>query len=87
MVRKILKYETTTYDKPWFKNMIAFAGDTYPEYKDPLWVGYEGEYYADLAFENMTDFNHEKHYTSDGSLAHWKDITKSISKGSEPSEV
>lgn len=81
MVRKIIRYEKTTYNKSWFYDMIAFAGDTYPEWKDPKWVGYEGEYYADLAFENMTGFNQEKHYTSDGTLKHWRDILKALNKG------
>jgi len=81
MVRKIIRYEKTTYNKPWFKNMVAFAGDTYPECNNPKWVGYEGEYYADLAFENMTGFYQEKHYTSDGTLNNWSDINNALNKG------
>lgn len=81
MVKKIIRYEKTTYNQPWFKNMIAFAGDTYPEYMNPLWVGYEGEYYADMAFENMTGFNQIKHYTSDGTLEKPLDILRAMNKG------
>jgi len=80
-VSRIIHYEKTAYNKSWFKDMVAFAGDTYPEYKNPKWVGYEGEYYADMIFENMTGFNPIKHYTSDGTLTHWRDITKALNKG------
>ena len=66
MVNKIIDYETTTYDRIWFKDMIVIAGDTYPEIHNPNWTGYEGEYYAELALENMTGFNkiakRRKHY-------------------------
>jgi hypothetical protein len=81
MVGKIIRYEKTTYNKSWFKNMVAFAGDTYPECNNPKFIGYEGEYYADLAFENMTGFNQEKHYTSDGTLTNWSDINNALNKG------
>ena len=81
MVYKIIRYEKTAYNKSWFKDMIAAAGDTYPEYKNPKWVGYEGEYYADMAFENMSDFNPIKLYTSDGTFKHWRDIFEQFNKG------
>ena len=81
MVNKIIAYETTTFGKERFNELIAIAGDTYPEYKDPKWVGYEGEYYADRAIENMTGFNSTKLYTSNGTLTHWRDIVKALNKG------
>ena len=81
MVRKIIRYEKTTYNKSWFYDMLAFAGDTYPQLHNPKWVGNEGEFYAELAFENMTNFNHIKHYTSDGTLTHWLDIYRGLNKG------
>ena len=81
MVKKIIDYETNTKGKEWFNEMVVFAGDTYPEYKNPLWVGYEGEYYGDLAIDYMSDFNPTRKYTSDETLTHWKDIVKEFSKG------
>ena len=82
MVKKIIKYEKTTYGQPWFNDMIAIAGDTYPEYANPKWAGNEGEYYADLAFENMTGFNQIKLYCSEGTLTGPREICPAISKGS-----
>ena len=77
IVHKIIRYENKYQkEKPWFNNMIVAAGDTYPEKDNPAWVGYEGEFYGDMAIENMTGFNPIKLYTSDGSLTHWKDILK-----------
>ena len=81
MVRKIIRYEKTAYNKSWFYDMVAIAGDTYPEYQNPKWVGNEGEYYADKALENMTVFNAIKLYTSDGTLTGWKNITRALKKG------
>jgi hypothetical protein len=81
MVRKIIRYEKTTNGKSWFWDLVAIAGDTYPEYLNEKWVGNEGEYYADLVIENMTDFNSIKYYTSDGSLTNWLDIYRAINKG------
>jgi hypothetical protein len=81
MVDKIIRYETTTYGNDLFNNFLTIAGDTYPEYINSKWVGYEGEYYANRAIENMTDFNAYRLFTSDGSLTHWFDIVKSFNKG------
>jgi hypothetical protein len=81
MIDKIIDYETTTYDKIWFKDMIVIAGDTYPEIHNPNWTGYEGEYYAELALENMTDFNPIRLFTSDGSFSSQRDVIQAISMG------
>jgi hypothetical protein len=81
MVEKIISYETNTRGKNWFNKMIAIAGDTYPEFLNPLWIGNEGEYYADKAFENMTDFEQIRCYTSDGSLSGYIDAVNQINKG------
>ncbi|KYK30321.1 MAG: hypothetical protein AYK22_04250 [Thermoplasmatales archaeon SG8-52-3] len=81
MIRKIIKYEKSTYGKSWFWDIVAIAGDTYPEYQNEKWVGNEGEYYADLVLENMSDFNNVTYYTSDGTLKGWYDIYKAINKG------
>ena len=82
IVHKIIRYENKYQkEKPWFNNMIVAAGDTYPEKDNPAWVGNEGEFYGDMAIENMTGFNPIKLYTSDGSLTHWKDILKPMNNG------
>ncbi len=81
MVKKIINYEKTVYNSEWFNDIIAFAGDTYPEISNPKWVGYEGEYYADLALENMSEFDATRLYTSDGTLNDWKDILNSLNNG------
>ncbi|UCF12540.1 MAG: hypothetical protein JSW06_10995 [Thermoplasmatales archaeon] len=81
IVNKIIEYETTTFDKAWFKDMIVIAGDTYLESHNPNWTGYEGEYYAELAVENMTDFNPIRLYTSDETLSGQGDVIKALSNG------
>jgi len=81
MVNKIIDYETTTYDRLWFNDMLVIAGDTYPESHNPNWTGYEGEYYAELALENMSGFTPIKLFTSDGTLSGQKDVIKALSMG------
>ncbi|KYK21852.1 hypothetical protein AYK24_08665 [Thermoplasmatales archaeon SG8-52-4] len=81
MVKKIISYEKTAYNKPWFYDMVAIAGDTYPEYQNPDWAGNEGEIYADMAIENMTGFNPIKLYTSNETLKSWKDMKSAINNG------
>jgi len=81
IVKKIIDYETTTYSKAWFENMVVVAGDTYLESHDPNWTGYEGEYYAELALENMTGFNPIRLYTSDETLSGQSDVIKALNKG------
>ena len=81
MVRKIINYEKTTYDQPWFNKIIAIAGDTYPEYINPNWTGYEGEYYADMIIENLTGFEPIRLYTSLGTYTKWEDLIDPVSQG------
>ncbi len=81
MVNKIIKYETSAYGAEWFNDMVVIAGDTYPEHQNKNWTGYEGEYYADLALENMTGFKPRKVYTSDGSLTGPSDVINAITPG------
>lgn len=81
MVRKIIKYEKSTYGRSWFYDVVAVAGDTYPECQNSSWVGNEGEYYADLALENMIGFRKIKYYTSNETLKHWFNIYRAINKG------
>lgn len=81
MVNKIINYETNTYGEEWFNDMIVCAGDTYLVSHNPLWTGYEGEYYGDLALENMTGFNPIRLYTSDGSLSDASDVRNAMKNG------
>ena len=61
--------------------MIVIAGDTYPESHNENWTGYEGEYYAELALENMTGFNPIKLYTSDGTFGGQRDVIRALNMG------
>ena len=81
IVEKIIEYETTAYSTSWFNDFVVLAGDTYLESDNPLWAGYEGEYYGDLAIEYMNDFNPVRLYTSDGSLTGQSDVIKTLNDG------
>jgi hypothetical protein len=81
VVNKIITYETTTYLQNWFNNMVAIAGDTYPESDNPLWVGYEGEIYADLALGHMDQFNPVRLFLSKGSLNGSQDVIDAFHAG------
>ncbi len=81
MVNKIIEYETMDQNDAWFNDMVVIAGDTYPEFENPLWVGYEGEYYGDLAIENMSGFNPIRLYTSDGTLTGQSDVIDTVNNG------
>jgi hypothetical protein len=81
MVHKIITYETTVYNQPWFSTMLVAAGDTYPETQNANWTGYEGEYYGDRAIENMSGFTATRLYTSDGSFADKKDVIRELRNG------
>jgi hypothetical protein len=81
IVKKIIEYEKSTCIQPWFKNMVVVAGDTYPESHNPNWTGYEGEYYAELALENMSAFIATKLYTSDNTFRRQSDVIKVLNNG------
>ena len=81
MVDKIIAYETTTFQQPWFNDMVVIAGDTYPESHNPNWTGYEGEFYGDQAIEHMASFNPIRLYTSDGSLSGHEDVVAALNNG------
>lgn len=81
MVRKIITYETTVLSQPWFSTFLVAAGDTYPEAYNANWTGYEGEYYGDLAIENMSGFSATRLYTSDGSFSNKRDVIRELRKG------
>jgi hypothetical protein len=81
MVNKIIKYETSTYDKTWFNKIIVVAGDTYPESINPNWTGYEGEENTLRVLENMSGFEWVRLWTSDGSFKGKKDVIREINRG------
>jgi len=81
IVEKIIEYETTAYAKSWFNDFVVVAGDTYLESDNPLWVGYEGEYYGNLAIEFMDTYNPIRLFTSDGSLTGQSDVINTLNEG------
>jgi hypothetical protein len=81
LVRKIITYETSGVNQPWFQRMLVAAGDTYPETSNPNWTGYEGEFYGDRAIENMSGFSATRLYTSDGTFSDKKDVIRAFREG------
>ncbi|MFH1101500.1 MAG: C25 family cysteine peptidase [Methanobacteriota archaeon] len=81
MVKKIITYETTTYDTDWFKKIVVVAGDTYPESINPNWTGYEGEENTLHVLANMSGFQPTKLWTSDGSLTGTDAVINAINQG------
>jgi len=84
MVNKIITYETNTYGKSWFKNIVGVSGDTYPDggWRFPT-PGYEGEENVMKVLENMSDigFNPTSLFLSDGSFSSPKDIRRELNEG------
>ena len=89
VVNKIITYETNTYGKDWFKNIIGVAGDCYPngtwhphgnEFPTP---GFEGEETITKVFENMSaiGFDPTTVFVSDGTFTGPKDIRSELNKG------
>jgi len=82
VVRKIIRYETKTYGKEWFKRIAVVAGDSFPaDYFNPNWTEYEGELNTLQILENMSDFEHIKLWTSNGNLTGPKDVISTINNG------
>jgi hypothetical protein len=80
-IEKIIFYEIHTKNQPWFNTMIALAGDTYPVSQNPLWVGYEGEYYANMALSYMNDFNPVRMYLSENGFSGPQDVINALNPG------
>jgi len=80
-IKKIITYETNTHNKPWFNRIVVCAGDTYPESENPEWIGNEGEENTMHVLENMSNFEHIKLWTSDGSFTGVFDIINAFEKG------
>jgi len=81
MVRKIIRYETTTYGQEWFHRIVVAGGDTYPVSENPNWTAYEGEENTLHVLENMSGFEPTKLWTSDGTFTGPKDMIRAVSKG------
>jgi len=79
LVKKIINYETTTYNKSWFNNMVVVGGDTFPNSKN----FYEGEEVTNLSATYMENigFNVTRLWESDGSFNNSDDIAREINKG------
>jgi len=82
MVKKIIKYETTTYGSDWFNKILAIAGDTYPPESYPFPTPeFEGEENAKTVISYMPDFDSTTLFTSDGTLTGWRDVVREINSG------
>ncbi len=81
MVKKIIRYETSTYGSEWFNKITVIAGDTYPESLNENWTGYEGEENTLRVLENMSGFEPVKLWTSDGTLTGTRDVLRAINNG------
>jgi len=60
IVDKIIHYETDTYGKNWFNNIVLCGGDTFPSHN-----GNEGEMINNIVEGKMSDFTPIKLWTSD----------------------
>jgi len=77
VIKKIIHYETSTYNKSWFKNIILIGGDTFPDWHSP---GCEGEEKNLITESIMSGFTPTKLWASDGTLTA-RNINKAINKG------
>jgi len=75
VVDKIIYYETSTYGKSWFNNILLLGGDTFPH-----WNGNEGEILNLMIEEIMSDFVATKLWCSTLTFWAWK-INQEINKG------
>jgi prepilin-type processing-associated H-X9-DG protein len=81
-VKKIIEYETKTYDSDRFKRILAIAGDTYYDgYYDFPTPDFEGEENAKTAISYMVGFENTTLFTSDGTLTGPRDIIREINNG------
>jgi len=79
IVKKIIKYETSTYGKNWFSKMILVAGDTFPSDSNE----FEGEIETSrsASYMNSLGFDIIKLFTSDKTLEGERDVIRAISRG------
>ena len=81
VIDKIIVYETTTAGQDWFNTMVAIAGDTYPVSHNLLWVGNEGEIYADQALAYMNEFTPVRMYLSENGFSGPDDVIRVLDDG------
>ena len=81
VVAKIILYETQTRTHPRFNTMLTIAGDTYLESSNPLWVGYEGEEFAEEAIGIMSAFSPTRMYLSEEGFSGPEDVIAEFNKG------
>lgn len=74
VVDKIIKYESNSHDY-WWDKIILLGGDTFPGYSV-----YEGEVTNQCIEEELSDFDHVKLWTSEGTFTP-KNINKEVKKG------
>jgi len=75
VVNKIIHYETETYGKSWFKNIILVGGDTFPGSD-----GNEGEEQNQITEQIMSDFTPIPLWTSDGTF-NARSLNQAINNG------
>jgi len=75
IVDKIIHYETDTYGKNWFNNIVLCGGDTFP-----FRNGNEGEIINDIVEGIMSDFTPTKLWTSDNTFKA-RNLNKAVNSG------
>jgi hypothetical protein len=75
VVDKIIHYETDTYGKSWFDNIILVGGDTFPGHN-----GNEGEQKNQITEQIMSDFTPTQLWTSDNTF-NARALNQAINKG------
>jgi len=77
VVNKIITYETSTYDKSWFKKIIGAGGDAYPDLP-----GNEHEESVLKVFENFSDdWTKISLFASDGTITGPQDVNSAVTQG------
>ena len=76
VVDKIITYETTASNADWSDNILVCAGDTYPDLPTN-----EGEENTMHVLENMTEYDQQHLWTSDGTFTGVEDILKAFNNG------
>jgi len=79
IVDKIIEYESSTYNQPWFNNLVLLGGDTNPGVGDPF--PNEGEAICDYVADIMVGFDAIKLYCSDETLTGHTEMLNAINQG------
>jgi len=75
VVDKIINYETSTFGKSWYNNILLIGGDTFPGHN-----GNEGEILNNMVEQIMSDFTPIKLWTSDGTFTS-RAVNRELNKG------